>query len=66
MIVHRESEQHSHDEDRHEADHGAHAGDVQEVGEPPPLENGRDHAAAIADHLAGREVRKVKELIERI
>ena len=30
------------------------------------IENGRDHAAAIADHLSGREVRVVKELIERI
>jgi thioredoxin reductase (NADPH) len=30
------------------------------------IENGRDHAAAIADHLSGREVRKVKELIDRI
>ena len=30
------------------------------------IENGRDHAAAIADHLTGREVRKVKELIDRI
>ncbi|GAB3170321.1 YpdA family putative bacillithiol disulfide reductase [Telluribacter humicola] len=30
------------------------------------IENGRDHAAAIADHLTGRPVRKVKELIERI
>lgn len=30
------------------------------------IENGREHAAAIADHLAGREVRKVKELIDRI
>ncbi|TDB63816.1 YpdA family putative bacillithiol disulfide reductase [Arundinibacter roseus] len=30
------------------------------------IENGREHAAAIADHLAGRTVRKVKELIERI
>lgn len=30
------------------------------------IENGRDHAAAIADHILGREVRKVKELIDRI
>ncbi|PWJ57644.1 thioredoxin reductase (NADPH) [Dyadobacter jejuensis] len=30
------------------------------------IENGRDHAAAIADHLAGKKVRKVKELIDRI
>ncbi len=30
------------------------------------IENGRDHAAAIADHLSGREVRAVPELIERI
>ena len=30
------------------------------------IENGRDHAAAIIDHIAGREIRKVKELIERI
>ncbi|GGN10511.1 pyridine nucleotide-disulfide oxidoreductase [Dyadobacter beijingensis] len=30
------------------------------------IENGREHAAAIADHLAGREIRKVKELIDRI
>lgn len=30
------------------------------------IENGRDHAVAIIDHIAGREVRKVKELIERI
>jgi thioredoxin reductase (NADPH) len=30
------------------------------------IENGRDHAAAIADHIVGKQVRKVKELIERI
>ncbi len=30
------------------------------------IENGRDHAAAIADHLTGREIRKVPELIDRI
>ncbi len=30
------------------------------------IENGRDHAAAIIDHIAGRKVRKVKELIDRI
>ncbi|WP_025764413.1 YpdA family putative bacillithiol disulfide reductase [Dyadobacter tibetensis] len=30
------------------------------------IENGRDHAMAIADHLAGRKVRKVKELLDRI
>ncbi len=30
------------------------------------IENGREHAAAIADHIAGKEVRKVKELIDRI
>ena len=30
------------------------------------IENGRDHAAAIADHISGKEVRKVKELIDRI
>lgn len=30
------------------------------------IENGRDHAAAIIDHIAGRTVRKVKELIDRI
>lgn len=30
------------------------------------IENGREHAAAIADHLMGRDVRKVKELIDRI
>lgn len=30
------------------------------------IENGRDHAVAIIDHIAGREVRKVKELIDRI
>ncbi len=30
------------------------------------IENGRDHAAAIADHLSGRKIRKVKELIDRI
>lgn len=30
------------------------------------IENGRDHAAAIVDHIAGREVRKVKTLIDRI
>lgn len=30
------------------------------------IENGRDHAAAIIDHIAGRAVRKVKELIDRI
>ena len=30
------------------------------------IENGRDHAAAIIDHIAGRKIRKVKELIERI
>ncbi|MEZ4903956.1 MAG: NAD(P)-binding domain-containing protein [Spirosomataceae bacterium] len=30
------------------------------------IENGRDHAAALIDHIAGQEVRQVKELIERI
>jgi len=30
------------------------------------IENGRDHAAALIDHIAGREVRQVKELIDRI
>ena len=30
------------------------------------IENGRDHAAAIIDHVLGRPVRKVKELIDRI
>lgn len=30
------------------------------------IENGRDHAAAIIDHIAGRKIRKVKELIDRI
>lgn len=30
------------------------------------IENGRDHAAALIDHIAEREVRQVKELIERI
>ncbi len=30
------------------------------------IENGRAHAAAIADHLSGRAVRKVEELIDRI
>ena len=30
------------------------------------IENGRDHAAAIIDHIMGKEVRVVKELIERI
>jgi len=30
------------------------------------IENGREHAAAIIDHIAGRKIRQVKELIERI
>jgi thioredoxin reductase (NADPH) len=30
------------------------------------IENGREHAAAIIDHIAGRTIRQVKELIERI
>lgn len=30
------------------------------------IENGREHAAAIIDHMAGRKIRRVKELIERI
>lgn len=30
------------------------------------IENGREHAAAIIDHVAGRKIRQVKELIERI
>jgi thioredoxin reductase (NADPH) len=30
------------------------------------IENGRDHAAAIIDHICGKPVRKIKELIERI
>ena len=30
------------------------------------IENGREHAAAIADHLVGRPVRQVKELIQRM
>lgn len=30
------------------------------------IENGREHAAAIADHIAGKAIRKVKELIDRI
>lgn len=30
------------------------------------IENGREHAAAIADHIAGRPVRKVGDLIDRI
>lgn len=30
------------------------------------IENGREHAAAIADHIIGRPVRKVNELIDRI
>jgi thioredoxin reductase (NADPH) len=30
------------------------------------IENGREHAAAIIDHISGKKVRKVKELIERI
>lgn len=30
------------------------------------IENGREHAAAIADHIVGKPVRKVKELIDRI
>lgn len=30
------------------------------------IENGREHAAAIADHIAGKQVRTVKELIERL
>ena len=30
------------------------------------IENGREHAAAIIDHIAGKPLRKVKELIERM
>ncbi|WP_177225921.1 YpdA family putative bacillithiol disulfide reductase [Arsenicibacter rosenii] len=30
------------------------------------IENGREHAQAIIDHIAGREIHKVKELIDRI
>ncbi|GAA4416367.1 YpdA family putative bacillithiol disulfide reductase [Nibrella viscosa] len=30
------------------------------------IENGREHAQAIIDHIVGREVHQVKELIERI
>jgi thioredoxin reductase (NADPH) len=30
------------------------------------IENGRDHASSIIDHIAGKPVRKVKELIERM
>jgi len=30
------------------------------------IENGREHAAAIADHIIGRPVRKVSKLIERL
>jgi thioredoxin reductase (NADPH) len=30
------------------------------------IENGREHAAAIVDHIMGKPVRKVQELIERI
>ncbi len=30
------------------------------------IENGREHAAAIADHIIGRPTRKVNELIDRI
>lgn len=30
------------------------------------IENGREHAAAIIDHIVGRKIRQVKELIERI
>jgi len=30
------------------------------------IENGREHAEAIIDHIVGREVHKVAELIQRI
>jgi len=30
------------------------------------IENGREHAQAIVDHIAGRSVRPVKDLITRI
>lgn len=30
------------------------------------IENGREHAAAIADHIAGKAIRQVKQLIDRI
>lgn len=30
------------------------------------IENGREHAAAIADHISGKDIRKVNELIDRI
>ncbi len=30
------------------------------------IENGREHAAAIADHIAGKEIRIVKDLIDRL
>lgn len=30
------------------------------------IENGREHAAAIADHISGKQIRAVKELLDRI
>lgn len=30
------------------------------------IENGREHAAAIADHISGKKIREVKDLIDRI
>ncbi len=48
LVVHREPEQHAHQDDRHEADDRPDVRDVEEVGEPAPLEDGADDAKAAA------------------
>ena len=48
LVVHREPEQHGHEDDGHEAQDGAGLG-MQQLGAPSPLEDGDGHADRAAD-----------------
>ena len=49
LVVHRQTEQHAHQDDRHEADDRADLVDVQRLCEPAPFEDGGDDAEGGGD-----------------